>query len=142
MAVLNTKGAAQAPDVTGLWKISRRPSTSKKRKRTWVDNRPAKGVRDETRAIKGLEEYIEIPRPRSIDERGACVGMGREGLEIFFPGKGKTQVAYAKARAICASCPVLDDCREWVMNDRTYLKHGFAGGLTPQERKAIRDGSV
>ena len=41
-----------------------------------------------------------------------------------------------ECRAICLSCPVLNECRNWsiYMN----LTHGFAGGLTEGERSKIR----
>jgi WhiB family transcriptional regulator, redox-sensing transcriptional regulator len=54
--------------------------------------------------------------------------------ELFFPvsdsGKGLEQAA--RAKAICASCPVRDDCLAFAV--RTRQPHGIWGGMTPGER--------
>jgi WhiB family redox-sensing transcriptional regulator len=62
-------------------------------------------------------------------ERAACRGMD-PGL--FFPEKGSTLQA-DKARAVCAGCPVRDQCLE---AGRTE-KYGVWGGLSHRERRAL-----
>jgi WhiB family redox-sensing transcriptional regulator len=58
-----------------------------------------------------------------------CVG---EDPEIFFKGGGTT----AKAKAICAACPVRQECLELGLeHDERF---GIWGGLTWAERKALR----
>lgn len=40
----------------------------------------------------------------------------------------------ADCKAICAKCPVLDECREWGLSLAVQDVAGIVGGLTPQER--------
>lgn len=40
------------------------------------------------------------------------------------------------AKQLCAVCPVIDDCRHYALEQRE--KFGIWGGLTPQERGAVR----
>ena len=72
-------------------------------------------------------------------DQAACKGQG----DLFFPPPmtdprlevGKWE-RFAKAKAICAECPVRDECLEWALD--TELPHGIAGGLTENERNRIR----
>lgn len=41
------------------------------------------------------------------------------------------------ARSICAQCPVLEHCRRWAVLN-TSLQDGIAGGMTLQQRRALR----
>lgn len=41
----------------------------------------------------------------------------------------------AKAKAICASCPVAAQCLEFAINDN--IEFGIFGGTTPAERKVL-----
>ena len=41
-----------------------------------------------------------------------------------------------EAKALCASCPVLEHCRIWAIE--THLQHGIAGAMTERERLNIR----
>jgi hypothetical protein len=55
--------------------------------------------------------------------------------EIFFPAaeSGRfTDAEIARARTVCATCPVIEECREFA---RGRLPYGIAGGLTPAERR-------
>jgi hypothetical protein len=58
--------------------------------------------------------------------------------EAFFPA-AEVGPAYdeqvAAAKAICAGCPVRPACLEFAL---TALAHGIAGGLTADERRALR----
>lgn len=95
-------------------------------------------------------EYPVLPRQYRIIERG-----GRTVAAVMMPypvrqpedakclndeafGESltrvpRTQIAYMKAK--CASCPLVTACAEWgIAHEREYL----FGGLTPDERKAIR----
>jgi WhiB family redox-sensing transcriptional regulator len=53
--------------------------------------------------------------------------------ELFFPHPGETA---AKAKAICARCPVVDKCLAYGLqiNDQ----HAIYGGLTVRERRALK----
>lgn len=48
--------------------------------------------------------------------------------------KGK-HLRVAKAKAICKTCPVLHECKEWALNVK--LDYGVAGMLTEKERTRI-----
>ena len=66
-------------------------------------------------------------------ERAACRGVD---TELFFPvsTQGPALAQIEQARAICARCPVLDDCLEFAT--RTGQRHGIWGGKTAEERRA------
>jgi WhiB family redox-sensing transcriptional regulator len=59
-----------------------------------------------------------------------------EDPELFFPisndGPGRAQAAEAKA--VCARCPVIHDCRDWA---RATGMTGIWGGTTEDERAAL-----
>ena len=67
--------------------------------------------------------------------RAACRGTA---LGVFFPEEDRpgARSSVAAAKAICASCPVADPCREWAMGHPTEV--GIWGGLTEAERRALR----
>lgn len=60
----------------------------------------------------------------------ACAGADPE---LFFPARGEPT---ATAKAVCATCPVRDPCREYALA-RTE-KFGIWGGLSERERRALR----
>ena len=67
--------------------------------------------------------------------RAICVGADPE---LFFPAAdgGPAQVEQeTAAKAVCANCPVLAECREWAL---ATLPDGVAGGLTERERRQVR----
>lgn len=41
----------------------------------------------------------------------------------------------ARAKAICASCPVASQCLAFAIDDN--IEFGIFGGMTPNERKAL-----
>lgn len=58
--------------------------------------------------------------------------------ESFFPlgwGSGYTR-QIAEAKAICATCPVIDECLAWALDSRDG--HAILGGTTPDERANMR----
>jgi WhiB family redox-sensing transcriptional regulator len=75
----------------------------------------------------GLEE---APFPGAWSARGAC---RRVPTEVFFPTRGEDVGA---ARAVCAACPVLADCRAYALAV-PGLK-GIWGGLSERERDVLR----
>lgn len=56
---------------------------------------------------------------------------------LFFPPPGERpearEIREGKARALCASCKVLSDCRDYARQHREY---GFWGGESEEERAA------
>jgi WhiB family redox-sensing transcriptional regulator len=76
----------------------------------------------------------------SWEASAACAG---ESTVTFFPsfdvGMGapaKNAAKTARAKAVCARCPVRDECLAHALE--TDVAHGIWGGLTPDERKRIR----
>jgi WhiB family redox-sensing transcriptional regulator len=71
--------------------------------------------------------------PLSWTVDAACEGR----TELFFAPAGERpearQVRESKARAICAECPVLIECRDWARENREY---GFWGGESEEDRAA------
>lgn len=53
--------------------------------------------------------------------------------EAFFPEKGGTARI---AKAVCAKCPVIEQCREYAIHDTSLM--GVWGGTSEMERRAIR----
>jgi WhiB family transcriptional regulator, redox-sensing transcriptional regulator len=67
--------------------------------------------------------------------RAACRGPNQG---IFFPPsamerRSEKRVRERRAKEICASCPVLFDCRNYAITIRE--QHGIWGGLTEGERR-------
>jgi WhiB family transcriptional regulator, redox-sensing transcriptional regulator len=60
--------------------------------------------------------------------------------EIFFPEKGQgaflTEIEQAKR--VCRRCPILDQCREWALEEPGNTLFGVWGALTQTERMKIR----
>lgn len=56
-----------------------------------------------------------------------------DDTSIFFPDR---EADVARAVAICATCPVRDDCLEFAL--RTRQVDGVWGGLTEPERRRVR----
>jgi len=89
----------------------------------WLVMRPGR------RTYTGPARYTVLPWVAE----GACRGRG----DIFFGPSGERPEARldreAKARLVCAVCPVLDPCRRWAREQREY---GFWGGESEEERVA------
>jgi WhiB family transcriptional regulator, redox-sensing transcriptional regulator len=85
------------------------------------------------------------PRPDEKDGPGwdeggwrahaACRG---EDPELFFPvgSTGPMLEQIAKAKEVCAECPVREVCLDFALN--TGQGYGIWGGLTEDERRSLR----
>lgn len=62
-------------------------------------------------------------------ESAACKGKGH----LFFEDDHLTIVR--KAKAVCATCPVIDQCLMYAMDNNEF---GVWGGMTANERKNYR----
>lgn len=72
----------------------------------------------------------QSPLPRALlGDRPACRG---HDPELFFADYNITE----RAREICWSCPVLQECREWAIPILDL--YGLWGGMSAHERKAWR----
>ena len=54
--------------------------------------------------------------------------------DLFFFERGESRQAVERAKAICADCPVVGECREYGMAEN----FGIFGGLTENERRQVR----
>jgi WhiB family transcriptional regulator, redox-sensing transcriptional regulator len=74
---------------------------------------------------------------RTWQLRAACRGPASA---LFFPPtyperKEERDAREAKAKAICAECPVRAECLDYALSIRE--PHGIWGGLTEAERRAL-----
>lgn len=84
-----------------------------------------------------LAELLPIP-PADLPQqepgwrqRAACRGAP---TSLWFPDRGQTA---KEARAICATCPVLESCRNWALIE-SGDGHGVLGGLSESDRVEYR----
>lgn len=76
-----------------------------------------------------LDDEIEQPSWR-VD--AACRGFD---AYAFFPDEGDA-AGIARAKAVCAGCPVADECLAYAVE--TNQTEGVWGGATKQERRRLR----
>lgn len=75
-----------------------------------------------------------LPEPEPWRAQAACRGVNPD---VFFPDKGQS---VARARAICARCPVRDACLEYALAaGSNHVDVGVWGGTTTRERRQIRN---
>lgn len=75
-------------------------------------------------------------RPRWQDY-AKCTGMHPN---TFFPTKAHGRFEVARAKLICADCPVKVECLEYALlteHGGNFGRHGVWGGTTVHERKMI-----
>jgi predicted RecB family nuclease len=58
--------------------------------------------------------------------KSRCAGMP---VNLFF---NESKTAVAKAKEICSTCPIMNQCAEWAASN---AEDGIFGGLTAKERK-------
>lgn len=74
---------------------------------------------------------LEPPGPWVTD--GSCYQAPNP--DLWFPDVGaQGQQDAAKAKEICAGCPVRFDCLNWALD--TAQEYGIWGGMTRRERRA------
>jgi WhiB family transcriptional regulator, redox-sensing transcriptional regulator len=58
--------------------------------------------------------------------------------ELFFPVSevGPARLQVARAKAVCARCPVRQDCLDYAMT--THQVHGVWGGLSEEDRGRLQ----
>lgn len=66
-------------------------------------------------------------------DRAACSEVTPDW---WFPELGQNTNEHKMARELCKQCPVRQQCLEYAL--RENIVHGVWGGLTPNERKALR----
>jgi WhiB family redox-sensing transcriptional regulator len=71
-----------------------------------------------------------VSRQGDWRQEAACVGSD---IDLFFAVEDE---GTARAKAICATCPVREDCLEWALAN--HQDDGIWGGFTEVERRRIR----
>jgi len=77
-----------------------------------------------------LEQLLQRP---AWMQQGLCRGM----TAVFFSTAPSN---LERARAICAGCPVREECLQYALGDAEL--EGVWAGLTAKERRAMRRGRV
>jgi len=71
------------------------------------------------------------------EDRAACMGMN---AQLFFGPDGERkeerEIREAKAKVICALCPVRAQCLDYALQNS--IKYGIWGGLNKEERARER----
>jgi WhiB family redox-sensing transcriptional regulator len=65
--------------------------------------------------------------------RAACTGHNHS---LFFPVGDTDATTIERAREICLTCPVTEDCLEYALE--TNQRAGIWGGTAEEERKSLR----
>jgi WhiB family redox-sensing transcriptional regulator len=67
-------------------------------------------------------------------QRGACL---EEDPELFFPigNTGPALLQIEQAKAVCARCSVVAECRAYALANPTLTDHGVFGGMSEDERR-------
>lgn len=85
------------------------------------------------RSVSHESKYADLPifagTPATFLDRAACRGLPPE---MFFHS---SRIVNRAAKAVCAGCPVRDECLEWALANNE--EHGVFGGQGPKERKRI-----
>lgn len=70
--------------------------------------------------------------------QAACTG---EDIEIFFPELTRHEQTFREqikeAKAICADCPVQEECLDYALENHEDMLGGIFGGLTYKERSRL-----
>jgi hypothetical protein len=77
-----------------------------------------------------LDELHRLLARPAWHDQAACRGVGPD---VFFPERGGD---YDAARAFCARCPVIGECRDDVLATEGSHRHGVRADMTPAERRA------
>jgi WhiB family redox-sensing transcriptional regulator len=104
------------------------------RLRTLLDGNPSAPARDQRVKRRPAPGQDEVPDWR---DSAACA---HEDLNLFFPVSTVGAVARQQveaAKAVCAGCPVRQDCLEWSLD--VGPEFGIFGGCTEQERRRLRN---
>ena len=78
-----------------------------------------------------LEQLFADCQTPDFGSSAACAGLD---TEIFYPNN---KAELAKAKAICAGCPVIQSCAKWGIE---RVNDGVLGGLSEKERVLLRGG--
>lgn len=98
-------------------------------------------------SVRTVERYANLARqhaarlqtPSTVatwESHAACKGLAPA---TFFPAWYQANNPHViAAKAICRSCPVLDQCREYALAHPWWTSDGIWAGMTPSERRRMR----
>ncbi len=75
---------------------------------------------------------VLAPERPAWQARAACRGVDPD---LFFPERTTSNQDVERAKAVCGSCPVRDECLEYGLHDEFGVWGGRAGG----DRKKLRN---
>lgn len=89
-----------------------------------------------------MTTVLSVSPPTGWQQRGRCRALDSED---FFPPlhaeqRLEREAREAKAKAICADCPVRAECLDWALSTRE--PHGVWGGRSERERKQLLTGGM
>lgn len=79
--------------------------------------------------LADLLQTIDSFRP-AWQSQARCRGMGHE---VFFIAKGQHQSFHERAKAICAICPVKEECLAYSVS--FHDRFGIWGGMSVNDRR-------
>ena len=80
----------------------------------------------------------DLPENRDWMEKASCAQVGGD---MWYAEEGQP-LHIKRAKAVCAECPVRMQCLDYAMrheaaNERTTVRYGIFGGLTPHQRNQL-----
>lgn len=78
------------------------------------------------------QTVLNIDRPE-WQQQAACAG---QPLALFFPKPGEHD-SVKRAKAICNTCPVIDQCAAYALSFPDRTLPGIWAGMTERDRAAI-----
>ena len=72
------------------------------------------------------------PLPPQVAKQAACRGLPLDWF-IGVPGRA----GYAEGRKVCASCPVMEPCKQWAREQPETALVGLWGGESRLDRRAF-----
>lgn len=87
-----------------------------------------------------MAEVRRLPAPRQGDwdwqVNAACRGTDTSNFYHPENERGPSRVKREmRAKAICAGCPVIENCLRWALDTRE--PYGVWGGLSPEDRESL-----
>ena len=79
----------------------------------------------------------EHPRPEPADTWRQHAACATADPDLFYPTQGENHKGTA-AKAICATCPVADQCLEEALARPIHEDFGVWGGTSEKQRREIR----
>lgn len=84
-----------------------------------------------------------MPTYRDWMDDAACA---KDGRDLWYADDSETR-RLGEAKRICRACPVQTKCLEHALaieaaDERTNLRYGIYGGLTPKERAELTKGNA